>query len=275
MGVKIGICEWSLPVPGPHNCRYLSELGLEGMTLDIGSYERNFPLSNKRIQDSYLEEAHKWSIEFPSIAVNDLCNYGMTSEKGTKNREIALSAIYKCIDAAETMTIPVVFLPSFFESDIKKEKDLWLTADCIRLACEYAEGRNITVCTENVLSSEDNLKLIDLVDSKTFKIYFDTQNPYLNKGYYVPDLIIQLAQYIREVHVKDGMDGDLSGALLGKGKTDFYQSMQALRKINYANWLVIENYYSCKPLSDLYDDPFELLKIDIDILKRAIKDLAL
>ena len=77
------------------------------------------------------------------------------------------------------------------------------------------------MCTENILSSDENLKLVKAVGSDKLKIYFDTQNPYLNKGYYVPDMIRQLHPYIQEIHVKDGLDGELSGALLGEGDTDF------------------------------------------------------
>ena len=47
--------------------------------------------------------------------------------------------------------------------------------------------------------------------------------------------------------------------------------MKALQETGYSGWLVLENYYSCKPLSKQNDDPFKLLKKDISILKDAMK----
>jgi len=272
MSVKLGVCEWSLPLPGPYNCKMIAEFGLSGFLIDIGTYDRGYQLSNKTTQKEYLDAAKQWGIEFPAMAVNDLNFYGMTSQNGTENKEIAKMAIKKAIDAANAMQIPAIYLPSFTISDIKTENDFKLTVECISEACDYASDKSVIICTENALSAEENIKLNKTVDRKNFKLYFDTQNPYLAKGYYVPDMIRKLAPYIYQVHVKDGRDGDLSGALLGTGTTSYYESMAALKEIGYSGWLVIENYYPCKPLSNLNEDPYELLKEDIRILMKTVKD---
>jgi hypothetical protein len=41
-------------------------------------------------------------------------------------------------------------------------------------------------------------------------------------------MIRKMGRFICEVHVKDG-DDQLSAALLGKGKSGFYQSIEALK----------------------------------------------
>jgi sugar phosphate isomerase/epimerase len=268
-GIKIGICEWSFPLRGPYSCKIAAKLGLEGIELDLGSYEQGFPLTNKVIQQAYLEAGEKWGIMYPSIAINALCTYGMTNPENSLKRNIALGAIYKGIDAAEALKIPIVQLPSFKDGEIKNEEDFQLASKCIGIACQYAEDKGIQIATENVLSIEDNMRLLDKVSRNNFRIFFDTQNPYHWHKYNIAEMIRKMAQFICEVHMKDG-DDQLSAALLGRGKAGFYQSIEALKEINFSGWIHLENIYNQKPLNSGDDDPFELLKQDIDILKKAL-----
>jgi sugar phosphate isomerase/epimerase len=79
--VKLGITEWSLPFDGPYGCKIAAEVGFEGIQLDIGSYERNFPKTKRCVQDVYLEAAEKFGIQYTSIACNELDNYDMVAKK--------------------------------------------------------------------------------------------------------------------------------------------------------------------------------------------------
>jgi sugar phosphate isomerase/epimerase len=265
-GIKIGMCEWSFPLPGPYSCKIASELGLEGIQLDLGSYEQGFPLSNNVIQQAYLEAGEKWGIMYPSIVINALCAYGMTNPENSTKRSIALKAIYKGIDAADTLKISTVHLPSFRDGEIKNEADFQLTSKCIKMACRYAEDKGILIGTENVLSVEDNLRLLNEVGCNNLKILFDTQNPYFMKKYDVAEMIRKIGRYICEVHVKDG-NYQSSAALLGEGNTEFYKSIEALKEIKFSGWIHSENRYNQKSLSFEEEDPFELLKHDIKTLK--------
>ncbi|MGD2014890.1 MAG: hypothetical protein PVG84_14150, partial [Desulfobacterales bacterium] len=91
--IKLGITEWSLPVDGPYGCKIAAEIGFEGIQLDVGSYERNFPKTKKVVQDAYLEAAEKYGITYTAIACNELDNYNMVAPKGYKDRTIALQTI--------------------------------------------------------------------------------------------------------------------------------------------------------------------------------------
>jgi sugar phosphate isomerase/epimerase len=266
---KIGICEWAFPLTGPYSCKIAAELGLEGIELDLGSYELGFPLSNRVVQQAYREAGEEWGIEYPSIAINALCVYGMTNPENSEKREIAITAIHKGIDAAESLKIPIVQLPSFKDGAIENETGFQLAAKCIRLACEYAQDKGIIIGTENVLSAEDNLRLLNEVGHANLKIFFDTQNPYLIKKYQVLEMIQKFGRHICEVHVKDGNDV-MSGALLGKGESGFSQSIAALKEIGYTGWIHLENYYNRKPLNSGNEDPFEFLKQDIETLREVL-----
>jgi sugar phosphate isomerase/epimerase len=267
--IRIGICEWAFPLPGPYGCKLAADFGLEGIELDLGSYERGFLLANKVVQQAYREAGAQWGISFPSMAINALCAYGMTSPENSEKRQIALAAIHKGIDAAEVLKIPIVQLPSFKDGAINNETDFQLAAQCIKIACQYAAAKGIVIGTENVLSAEDNLRMLNEVGEANLRIFFDTQNPYLMKKYNVAEMIRKFGPSICEVHVKDGNEV-MSGALLGKGESGFYQSLAALREINYSGWFHFENYYDRRPLNSGDEDPFELLRQDIKTLKEAL-----
>ena len=119
------------------------------------------------------------------------------------------------------------------------------------------------------MSAEENLRLIEEVGYQNLKIYMDTQNPYLNKGYSAPEMIRKLGDKICEVHVKDGKEGELSAALLGQGVTGFYDSVEALCDIGYQGFIHLENYYDQAPMNCCDKDAIELLRKDITILKEA------
>lgn len=264
---KIGICQWSLPVDGPYGCKIAAELGLSGIQLDIGSYKKGFQLSKTIVQEGYLEEAEKYGISFPSIAITDLDNYSMVHPGDSLEKEIAITAIRKAIEAAEAMHIPLVMIPSFEANDIRSEDDFIRAVSVLRWACDYAGERGITISTENLLSTEEIIRLFQSVNRPNLKLFFDTQNHYLKKGFDIPEMLESLMPLICEIHVKDGKDGILSGALLGEGETKFFQSMEILKKYNYKGWIISENYYYLEPLSLQNDNPINLILKDIQTLK--------
>jgi sugar phosphate isomerase/epimerase len=92
----------------------------------------------------------------------------------------------------------------------------------------------------------------------------------LNKGYNSPQMLDELMESVCEIHVKDGKGKDLSGALLGQGDTDFYGSIEVIKKHSYDGWIVIENYYDQKPLSEQNSDLEALIKEDLGILRAAL-----
>jgi sugar phosphate isomerase/epimerase len=221
------------------------------------------------VQKAYADARTTWNIEIPSIVIDDLCIYGITNPRN-EIKDIAKLSIIKCIDTAEALNIPIIIIPSFYDSEIRNEDDFNTTVGCLTEVCDYAQDKGIIVSTENPLSSEENIRLINSVKRKNFKIFFDTQNPYFYKKFYVPNMIRTLADYICQIHVKDGIEA-LSGSQLGKGKSDFYKSMEVLKEINYSGWLILENLYDRKPLSLTNEDPAELIKQDIKILKDFFK----
>jgi sugar phosphate isomerase/epimerase len=269
MDNKIGICHWSLPMEGPYGCKLASDIGLDGIQLDIGHSSRGFLLSNDFVQEAYLKLAKKYGISFPSITIRELDEVAMTDPKGTETRELMDQALIKTIDTAEAMDIPVVMIPSFVESEITNEDKFKEAVSYLQKGCDYAEGKGITIATENTLSVSEIKRLIAEVDRDNIKLYFDSQNHFLHKDYNIAEILDELIEYVCQVHVKDGKNKDLSGALLGEGDTGFYDTVEVLKKHDYSGWIVFENYYDRKPLSLKNNNPVELIKKDLQTVKEV------
>jgi sugar phosphate isomerase/epimerase len=268
--IKLGITEWSLPVDGPYGCKIAADVGFTGIQLDVGSYARNFPKTKRVVQEAYLEAAKQYGITYTAIACNELDVYGMVAPKGYPERGIALRTITSAIDAAAAMDIPIVMVQSFKASAIETEQDLERAVNVIRYAAQYALDKgDIVIGVENLVPVDGLLQLLDTVNKPNVKIYFDTQNYYLDQKVDVAAMVKPLAPHICEVHVKDGYEADVepSGALLGQGDSEFYRTIDELKACGYSGWLISENFYDRGPVSALSDDPVELMLKDYQVLK--------
>jgi sugar phosphate isomerase/epimerase len=263
MKYKIGIVEWAFPFPGPYGLKIASEIGLQGMELDFGDYETGYKLYDPIIQNAYLECGKRYNIEFPSIALNALNSHGMSKDRRSADGMIAIETIKKGTEAAWKMGIKVVQLPIFDSGDIRNDRDFYNTCEKLRFACDLAEKYDLTIAMENVLDIESSKKMIAEVRSPRLGVFFDTQNYYLDRGYSEPDILKGLSEYVIQVHVKDGYNGTISSALLGKGDTSFNETAKIIAETQCTEWLFLENYYNQKPLSYLNENAFELIKEDI------------
>ncbi|GIN91706.1 hypothetical protein J6TS1_42360 [Siminovitchia terrae] len=268
--MKLGICHWSMPIEGPAALEVAQKVGLKGMQLDLGSFERRFSLTWPSVREIYREYSQRYKVTLTSLAVRHLDIHGMTRPDGTEEKKIVIDAIMKAIETAIEMNIPMIMLPSFLDGEIKDKEDFMRVVECLKLACDNSSDENIIIATENLLSIEENEQLFEEVNCSNLKLYFDTQNYYLNKGYNTAEMLNALSPYICEIHVKDGKNNDLSGALLGEGDSGFFETMGILKKREYKGWIHLENYYDQRPLSLLGEDPINLIKKDIKTLEKAI-----
>lgn len=268
---KVGICQWSVSVEGPDICRFAADLGLEGVQLEIGTVEDGFALSRPAVQQAYMESASECGIQFTSIAARVTDHYRMTDPDGTDDSRIVWEAIVRSIEAADVMRIPSVMIGSFMASDITNEADLIRTAEVLADACDLAGKRGITIAAENVLSADDMHRLARMVNRPNLKLLFDTQNYVLRRGYDPSETLRRLAPLLcDEVHVKDGVNGQISSALLGEGDSDFRRTMKTLQDIGYSGWLLLENYYEQEPLRSQHPDPVQLIHGDLRNLEQAL-----
>ncbi|TFG71204.1 MAG: hypothetical protein E4H27_05100 [Anaerolineales bacterium] len=152
MNIQLGICQWSIPAKDAKKQLALAaQVDLAGVEPDLGSYEQDFPLSHKDMQAQYKTWREQFGLVYPALAVNALCNYGMSQ---SASHAVANLAIAKAVETAVALDIPIVQLPSFVKGDIISEEDFQNTLVCLRHACDCAAGTDLIIGSENALPAE-------------------------------------------------------------------------------------------------------------------------
>ena len=260
--IKIGACDWGLPGNGLYATQIAAQVGLDALSLKIGLYEFDYPLTQPEMQKIYLSEQQKYGIEYCAIALNDFDNIPMHARKGTKEYDIVWDLPRRTVPTAKALGVPMIQVPGFVASEIKSEEDMEHSARAFQYLCDTAGEYGISVAGENVMNAEEFHKLYDMVDRKNY---------FLNRGYRETDILEGLYPLMcNQLHVKDGKDGGLSGALLGTGDAGFHDTMKWLDQHNYTGYILLENYYDQLPLRTQAENPYDLLREDIKILKKAI-----
>lgn len=272
MNVKLGICNFCVPGTGVFAPQIVSEMGLDGMSIEFGSYEHGWALSQKKIMDLYLDAQQKYGIEYPNIGCSDGDNVPFYTPQGDPMYDTVQHWVTKAVDAAAYMKIPMVFFSNFNASLADTEEKLENTAKRYRYLCDYAADKGIEISCENPLSVEKQLQLVEMVDRKNFSLFYDSDNYTYFTDYKQLDVLKGIYPHMgNQLHVKDSTKGCIANAIIGSGVADFYDSINYLKEQNYEGWIILENLYELAPMRHLNPDYFELMKEDVRVLKEAVK----
>ncbi len=270
--IKIGACDWALPGNGLYATAIAASVGLDAISIKIGLHQNDYPLTQPEMQKIYLEEQQKYGIDYCAIALNDFDNIPMHARKGSEYYDTVWDMMKRAVTTAKNMNVPIIQVPGFVESEMKTEEDMQQSALAFQYLCDAAGEYGIRVASENDMCTEKFKQLYDMVDRKNFYLYFDSQNYELNHDYSETEILNDLYPYMcDQLHVKDGQHV-LSSAILGTGTSGFYDTMACLKEHDYSGYILLENYYDVYPMCTLAENPYDLLREDIRILKDAIKD---
>lgn len=277
MNIKYGITQWSLPGNGLYAIKHVAELGLDGMQLELGTYDEGYYMAQKKLQDDYLDDAKKYNIEFPSIVLNDLMKHGFVWPKESDDYKIAMETLERGLAVAEAMGISKIMIPQFWSNEITNEEQFEITAQILRMYCKKAAERGLHIESETTLSAERQTALFAAVGMTNLTVFYDSHNYYYFSGFSQKEILEKLYPYMGDqLHVKDcfgqnGKGGILAGAMLGEGDSDFLGTIEVLKKKNYSGWIILENSYFIKPLRDKNADQYALVKQDLDYVKHALR----
>lgn len=272
MDVKLGICNFCVPGTGVFAPQIVSEMGLDGMSLELGSYEHGWPLGQRKLQDLYLEAQQKYGISYPNVGVSDGDNVPFHARVGTKWDSIVNEEGTTAIDAAAYMGIDLVFFSNFNASYMATDEDIENTARRYRYFCDYAGEKGIKIGCENPNSVEVQKKLYQLVDKENFYLFFDSCNHACLTDIDIHNVLTEMyPYYVNQMHVKDGIKDQNAQYVLGTGTTGYYETIDFLKKKNYSGWLILENLYELETMRKLNKDYFEIMKEDIRVLKESTK----
>lgn len=271
--IKIGAVAWGLPGGGSYAAKIAHAAGLDGIQLELGSYENGYPLSEKEVIKGYLEDGEKYGLEYPAIVLNDVMAHEFINGRNTENGKIAYDQIALAVETASALNIDRIMIPNFLENLITEEKHIENTRKALDFACQIAKKENILILTENALEYQKQIKLLQDINADNLKIHFDTQNFKFNFNMDQCKQLTGLYPYMDSVlHTKDGISNP-GECLLGTGNTDFFDQMGFLKKQQFEGFIVIENYYNLLPLRNQAekDGQITLLLKDVETVRSCFK----
>lgn len=267
--VKIAAVSWGLPGGGCFAPEIAGLAGLDGIQLELGSYEKGYSLGQKEIRNLYLERGHELGIQYPSIVLNDVMVHEFIHGRGTKNWEIALEQVDLGLEAAHEMNIGQIMIPSFENNLITESRHEENTAEFLRLACDKAQLYGITILTETALDYQSQIEMMDEIGRNNLKLFFDSQNYQFFSGLDQGEELVHLLPYMAgQIHLKDGIR-EPGERLLGEGNMKFEEQAAILGESGFEGWLILENYYNMLPARlGSRISQMELLQRDIETVKK-------
>ncbi|NQT11840.1 MAG: sugar phosphate isomerase/epimerase [Planctomycetes bacterium] len=225
---RIGACDWSIGKRQQIAAFEVAEqIGLDGVEVSFDGGPEN-DLRNEQVRRQYLDEARRRNQEICSLAMGILNRVPYSSDPRTE------TWVAESIDVMGKLGVPVMLLPFFMQGDIKGDDALQAAViQRLKRVAPQAEKAGVVLGLETSLNADDHLRILDAVGSTAVKVYYDVSNM-LRRGYDIFREIPRLAGNIVRFHMKE------KGCLLGEGKVHFPRVREAIDKIGYHDWLVIE-----------------------------------
>ncbi|MEA5048096.1 MAG: sugar phosphate isomerase/epimerase family protein [Eubacteriales bacterium] len=272
MNVKLGICNFCVPGTGIFAPQFVAEAGLDGMSIEFGTYANHYPSAIPRVRDAYLAAAQEYHITYCNIGCSCFDFIPFIANKGHPMHAIVKDTLRVAVDTAKYMSIPMVFIPSFGVSSITDEDAFDNAVEMFRYLCDYAQEKGVLISSENKMRACKQVELVERVNRGNFSLFYDSYNFFYEKGYDQLEMLKQMYPYMGpQLHVKDGKPGVLAGSLLGEGDSGFYGVMDYLREKDYNGWIISENLYEKQPTNNFETDVFALFLKDIETMKRVTK----
>jgi sugar phosphate isomerase/epimerase len=209
-GFKIGVCDWTL-----------------GRITEPSALEL---LHKPELQREYLELTKKHNIKIASFGMVAL---GWAPYKSDPRWEKWLG---EGIDASKAMGVEIILVPFFGKGDLAVDAEgRAIVAKKLKLLAPKAERSGVILALESWMSAEQNLEIIEHVDSDAVQVYYDVGNSH-KRGYDIYKEIRILGKHICQFHAKD-----YGAELFGNGDIDFKRVREAMDDSGYRGWIVFES----------------------------------
>jgi len=237
---KTSMYQGSLRASDPAVFELAKRIGLDGVELLMGNAKEGLPLRRPDVRARYKEAAKRTGLVVSSLCPNVLNQVPLKSEPKTA------VWLLDTIEAAHDFGCRNILVPFFGNGQLKMDDTAEVTrvVDVLKEAGPRAAAAGVTLGLENTLSAEENMVLLEQVNSPGVAVYYDIGNS-AGRGRDVAAEIRKLGARICQIHIKD------NPSYLGEGKIDLSAVAAAVRDINYTGWLVLE---TTSPGNDVEQD---------------------
>ena len=170
-----GVTQWEAPYQGEELLAWAKKIGLKTVSIEFDSKACTDDPSTEEWAIGWRKNLEKYSLEPSILAINVLCDIGMSRPERETDCMYNISLALK---AARAMGAPAVHMPSFFDGWIYNREQLDQTIKCLKYACELGERYGVKIGHEAVLPDEYyDIVLEELKEYEgTLYMLFDNEN---------------------------------------------------------------------------------------------------
>ena len=190
------------------------QAGLDGVEVGAGDAADTLNIFQAETRERLRRQTQATGLPVCSIMMGLLNHYPLASDPR------APAWLEQCVDAAHDIGARTVLVAFFGKGDLqsgKQIKEPEFNAAVVRLkaAAPRAADAGVTLAVENMLSAEQNLRLLEAVGHDAVRIYYDVYNLGKSQGYDGPHYL----------------DDD---------KPFFARMAGAITETGYSGWIVLE-----------------------------------
>ena len=195
-----------------------------------------------------VRKLYEMKLSLPCI--DTVCNPCDKSKRGETIGEIT-----KCMQIAKNLHIPYVRIRAISDDSVESVSEIM--SDVISEILPKAEQNGITILIETCGVYCDTAALRDLLErfaSDNLAALWDMYSTYFCGNETADTTIKNLGAYVRHVHIKDAVkkDDTTEFCLLGEGELPINEMMNALRSVNFDEFISLEwDPKWCEELDDM------------------------
>jgi sugar phosphate isomerase/epimerase len=208
--------------------------GLEGVEVGVGGAADRLSIAEESVRLGYKKAIAETKLPICSLMMGLLNEFPLaTDPRGP-------AWLDQSIDAARDLGARTILIAFFGKGDLlqpnnqPKEDELAEVARRIQRAAPKAKEAGVVLAIENMLSGEQNARLLDRINHEAVQIYYDVFNTGTSKGHNVPADLKLLKGRIAQLHFKNGPK------FLDEEPTKFEPIAAAVKETGYRGWVVLE-----------------------------------
>jgi L-ribulose-5-phosphate 3-epimerase len=230
-GLKIGVMDGVLrQASKPSSVALAAQFGAEGLQVTLGRSPAGdrLLLEDPALQEAFLAESKKHRVPLASTYIDMLHASCLKSDSASRNWVLKGIEITRKLHAGILMTV------FFGKCAVENPKEFDTVCGAFRELAPEAAKAGVVLGFENLLKAEDNLRALERVNSRAFRIYYDVGNATNLVGVDAAAEIRLMGRgAICQLHFKDK-------GYLGEGKVDYPAVLRALADIGYDGYAQLE-----------------------------------
>ncbi|WP_343669688.1 sugar phosphate isomerase/epimerase family protein [Chitinophaga sp.] len=233
---RIAVCDWMILKRQKLGAFQLTkEIGADGLELDMGGLGDRPAFDNKlrdaATRQQFLDKAKELNIAISSIAMSGF--YAQSFAERTETPDL----VQDCIDTMVAMKVKIAFLPLGVKGDLIQHPELRpQIVQRLKEAGAKAKKAGVIIGIETALSAAEEVKLLDEINSKHIRSYFNFSNAIKEGRDLQQELRTLGRQRICQIHCTNA-----DGVWLEKDpKINMPAVKKTLDDMGWSGWLVIE-----------------------------------